>query len=228
MEDASDETRICQLVHSISMRMSVITLMPKFWRLLKHEASGWKKRQEHLYRDLCSSSSNAPPISSSPARPKKHTRSLEGMAKLHTYCTEVHILVMTMTIHLWADLENVKTHVHNICSMHTRKPKLKTVPCSQEPREKLGTNINKANNMRKSWNKGPLWSLFPKLQIIGTATSINRDFTVDAETSEGLDSSSTQITNINKLRDIISSLQWSSCKSCQLLEEYIRLSQIDY
>jgi len=86
----------------------------------------------------------------------------------------------------------------------------------------------KANNMRKSWNKGPLWSLFPKLQIIGTATSINRDFTVDAETSEGLDSSSTQITNINKLRDIISSLQWNSCKSCQLLEEYIRLSQIDY
>ena len=35
--------------------------------------------------------------------------------------------------------------------------------------------------------KGHYENLFPKLQIIGTATSVNRDFTVDAETSEGLD-----------------------------------------
>jgi len=54
------------------MRMPVITLMPKFWRLLTREASGWKKRKEHLYRDLC----NAPPISSSRARPPEKTYTL--------------------------------------------------------------------------------------------------------------------------------------------------------
>jgi len=35
--------------------------------------------------------------------------------------------------------------------------------------------------------KGHYETFFPKLQIIGTATSVNRNLTVDTETSEGLD-----------------------------------------